>query len=499
MPRYQVMLGRPTATGAIRSEVSDWITDACLAAQTDPRIAELYRVPIQRFPTSVARNTLVQAARQRGLGGADVLFMVDDDMRPPREFFRFALDFLLSHSGPAAIASPYVMGGDAVGSQGREDVCVFEWGQGSTGDQGAPFALVNVVREDAARRRGTERVANAGTGLIAYRMDCFDAFEKAHGHKVFFDYQYNAEHTVLTETEDCWCHRHLGMAGIPLYVSWEHWSEHRKSKWCTRPLPMTDEAVGEFFLRQARANLHAAGKQVPSPGSNGAAGDWLTQCTAVGRRPSLEPGAAPFTVLGAVSWALSVPGWMHEGELHWLAEQAARLHPGDAWVEVGTWKGRSAAAVALSLPAGARLCCVDTWRGSSDPRDPTHGAPSEVWHAWRAVWDALSVLRCNRVDIGSMRLASTSAASYFDPGELAAVFIDAGHDEGNVSADLAAWAPRVRPGGLLCGHDASEPGVSAALARMAPAWGAPVERGPGTLWYVRMPVPAPVPREEVMP
>ena len=38
----------------------------------------------------------------------------------------------------------------------------------------------------------------------------------------------------------------------------------------------------------------------------------------------------------------SVPGWMTEAELLWLAHMARQLKPGDVWIEVGVWKGRSA-------------------------------------------------------------------------------------------------------------------------------------------------------------
>ena len=36
------------------------------------------------------------------------------------------------------------------------------------------------------------------------------------------------------------------------------------------------------------------------------------------------------------------------------------------------------------------------------------------------------------------------------------VYIDADHSEASVTADLEAWAPLVRPGGILAGHDYCE-------------------------------------------
>ena len=38
-------------------------------------------------------------------------------------------------------------------------------------------------------------------------------------------------------------------------------------------------------------------------------------------------------------------------------------------------------------------------------------------------------------------------------GTLDFVYLDAGHDYASVLEDLQAWAPKVRPGGMLAGHD----------------------------------------------
>ena len=51
------------------------------------------------------------------------------------------------------------------------------------------------------------------------------------------------------------------------------------------------------------------------------------------------------------------------------------------------------------------------------------------------------------------RMTSEAAAAETLDGSLDFVFIDADHSYEGCSADIRLWAPKVRPGGLLCGHD----------------------------------------------
>jgi hypothetical protein len=50
-------------------------------------------------------------------------------------------------------------------------------------------------------------------------------------------------------------------------------------------------------------------------------------------------------------------------------------------------------------------------------------------------------------------LPSTEAAKQFKPGELDFVYIDANHSYESVKEDVATWFPKVKPGGILGGHD----------------------------------------------
>lgn len=55
-----------------------------------------------------------------------------------------------------------------------------------------------------------------------------------------------------------------------------------------------------------------------------------------------------------------------------------------------------------------------------------------------------------------LRYKSTEAAATFEDGSIDFVYIDGLHDFENVTQDVRAWYPKVRPGGVIAGHDYNE-------------------------------------------
>jgi SAM-dependent methyltransferase len=154
-------------------------------------------------------------------------------------------------------------------------------------------------------------------------------------------------------------------------------------------------------------------------------------------------------------------------------------------VEVGCWLGRSTSYVAgLCRARNLTLVCVDHWAGSSDRFDAQYRkllASRDIEIEFRHHLDALAL----PADI--RHTTSLAAAATFQPSSVDLVFLDASHDEAAITADIAAWWPTLRPGGILAGHDYRDdhPGVVAAVDHAATQHGLTLARGPGSVWHVR--------------
>lgn len=161
-----------------------------------------------------------------------------------------------------------------------------------------------------------------------------------------------------------------------------------------------------------------------------------------------------------ISRALTIPGWMSEQELLWLAETASTSRFA---VEIGTYLGRSACAILDNMPDDGFLICVDAFQDCE-------GLQSDKWEA---IW-----VECQRnlgVPSNSVALiknTSEVAASFADnliPESAAGhpldfVFIDGDHSYRAAKQDIELWFPKVATGGIISGHDFGVwPGVTQAV------------------------------------
>lgn len=103
----------------------------------------------------------------------------------------------------------------------------------------------------------------------------------------------------------------------------------------------------------------------------------------------------------------------------------------------------------LSKWKGETLYMVDPWVNL--PNDEYREEHSSVnYEAW---YDECVKLSQQDTRIKIVRKRSVEAAQEFQPLSLDWVYIDANHDYGFVMQDMDAWFPKVRVGGIICGHD----------------------------------------------
>lgn len=115
--------------------------------------------------------------------------------------------------------------------------------------------------------------------------------------------------------------------------------------------------------------------------------------------------------------------------------------------EIGTYIGEYAAHC-LSQIDGA-LFLIDDWKQSVNRKDITN---REQFTRNRE-FDFVSTLFKDKPNIKIIRKSSIDAAKGFSDNTFDYVYIDAYHQYDAVRNDLQAWWPKVKKGGLLCGHD----------------------------------------------
>jgi len=113
--------------------------------------------------------------------------------------------------------------------------------------------------------------------------------------------------------------------------------------------------------------------------------------------------------------------------------------------EIGVAEGRYSEVIAKANP-GVDLYCVDSWKAYQGYRDYTDQEKLEMLQ--RKAQARLINLGCKLIWMESME-----AVKHFEDGELDFVYIDANHEWPYVAHDIYYWSAKVRPGGIVSGHD----------------------------------------------
>lgn len=125
-----------------------------------------------------------------------------------------------------------------------------------------------------------------------------------------------------------------------------------------------------------------------------------------------------------------------------LYEQMVEKFPsGSVFVEVGAHLGKSSSYMCVEIAKSQKdikFFVVDFWLSIDEP-------------------DRFEQFMKNMKPLRSlfkpMKMSSVEAASKFKDNSIDFLFLDAGHEYEDIIADMSAWYPKVKKGGIVAGHD----------------------------------------------
>lgn len=145
----------------------------------------------------------------------------------------------------------------------------------------------------------------------------------------------------------------------------------------------------------------------------------------------------------------NIEGWCNFYDLY--ADMVQNHGDGAHFVEVGSWKGHSAAFMAVEIANSGkniRLDMVDIMTEDS----PNIYRKDRVAH----FLERHEEIRRNLSPVPWVNIipkASEEASQMYSDHMLDFVYIDADHHYENIKKDIQCWLPKIKKGGILAGHD----------------------------------------------
>jgi precorrin-6B methylase 2 len=147
-----------------------------------------------------------------------------------------------------------------------------------------------------------------------------------------------------------------------------------------------------------------------------------------------------------------VEGWFNM-EAQYL-ELLDATPEGGVFVELGCYKGKSTSFIGVEIHKQKRdinFFAIDSFQGATNSTDA-----NEI-KAYEGISEIEESYTYNVSLIGNKIKTIVSltdeAAQYFEDSSVDVVFVDGGHSYEVVKADILAWLPKVKKGGIISGHD----------------------------------------------
>jgi len=174
----------------------------------------------------------------------------------------------------------------------------------------------------------------------------------------------------------------------------------------------------------------------------------------------------------------NIQGWFQCEHLYKRMVESAEK--GAVFVEVGVWKGKSAAFMAVEIANSGKkidFYAVDHFQGSPEHQNDQivrdNALKDECYKNLEPVSKFIKMLP----------IPSVEAAKMFEDESLDFVYIDGAHEYDPLVADIDAWFPKVKSGGIFAGDDygnGTHPNVKTVIDARFP--NATVE---GIVWWIK--------------
>jgi len=143
-----------------------------------------------------------------------------------------------------------------------------------------------------------------------------------------------------------------------------------------------------------------------------------------------------------------IQGWFNAERLYKrMVEQAQN---GAVFVEVGVWKGKSAAFMGVEIiNSGKKIefYAVDHFQGSREHQN------NEIVTSNRLKEECYKNLEPLMGVVRMLPVSSLEAAKMFADGSIDFIYIDGSHEYDELKSDIIAWGPKVKTGGIIAGDD----------------------------------------------
>lgn len=161
----------------------------------------------------------------------------------------------------------------------------------------------------------------------------------------------------------------------------------------------------------------------------------------------------------------NIEGWFSYDYIYKHVVETAQ--DGELFVEVGSFKGRSSSFMAVEIVNSGKKIqfdCVDTWAGSTEHQE---GAGAEVKEVVEGTLYETFLNNMKPVEgyFTPKRMTSLEAAEQYADNSIDFIMIDGAHEYEAVKADILAFLPKMKNGGIMTGDDCWEGTGPAQAAR----------------------------------